>query len=129
MNHPTHARRERGAGRFSLILLLAVLGLVGYVAYQYVPVAMRASTFKVFMQDTVDRGAATGQTPAWVESQLRGGAREYGVPESAAYKVEAVNGGLRAAVRFTRPVSLPGYTYQYEFDHTVQSSTILNSPK
>jgi len=128
MSHRTHSRRERGASRFSLILLLAVLGLAGYAAYQYVPVAMRASTYKVFMQDTVDRGAATGQTPAWVEKQLRGGAAEYGVPESAAYKVESVNGGLRAAVRFTRPVTLPGYTYQYEFAHTVQSSMMLNSP-
>ncbi|HYO63630.1 MAG TPA: hypothetical protein VER08_08240 [Pyrinomonadaceae bacterium] len=135
MNHPTQmrppaARRgERGAGRFQLILVLAVIGAAAYAAYQYVPVAMKASTFKVFMQDTVDRAAAAGQTPAWVEKQLKSGAAEYGVPEAAVYKVESANGRLRVAVRFTRPVSLPGYTYQYEFDHTVHSSAFLESPK
>ncbi|HYP53783.1 MAG TPA: hypothetical protein VEQ42_09610 [Pyrinomonadaceae bacterium] len=133
MNHPTQTRRaccrrgERGAGRFQLILVLAVIGVAAYAAYQYVPVAMHASTFKVFMQDTVDRGAASGQTAAWVEKQLKSGAAEYGVPETAVYKIESNNGRMQAGVRFTRPVSLPGYTYQYEFDHTVRSSTFLDS--
>ena len=135
MHHPIDARRgpgnpgERGAGRLSFFLVAAVLAAAAYVAYQYVPVAMQASTFKVFMQDTVDRASASGQSAEWAEKQLKAGAAEYGVPETAVYKVETRDGRLRAGVRFTRPVVLPGYTYQYEFDYAVTSGSFLASPK
>ena len=135
MYHPTDTRRglgnpgERGAGRLNFFLVVAVLAVAAYAAYQYVPVAMQASTFKVFMQDTVDRASASGQTAEWAEKQLKAGAVEYGVPETAVYKVEVRDGRLRANVRFTRPVVLPGYTYNYEFDHTVTSGSFLASPK
>ncbi|HEV2764053.1 MAG TPA: hypothetical protein VGV38_13805 [Pyrinomonadaceae bacterium] len=135
MNHPEDTRRglgnpgECGASRLNLVVVLALLAAVAYVGYQYVPVAYRGSTYKVFMQDTVDRAAATGQTPAWVEKQLKAGAEEYGVPADAVYKAEMREERMRASVRFTRPVVLPGYTYEYAFDHTVTSDSFLAEPK
>ena len=135
MYHPIDTRRgpgnpgERGAGRLNFLIVVVVLAAAAYVAYQFVPVVMRASTYKVYMQDTVDRASASGQPAAWAEKQLKAAAAEYGVPETAVYKVEARDGRLQANVRFTRPVVLPGYTYEYEFDHTVTSGSFLASPK
>ena len=33
---------------------------------------------------------------------------------------------LEARVQFTRPISFPGYTYDYEFDYTAQSTSFLS---
>jgi hypothetical protein len=118
---------ERGGSRLNLLIWIVIIGAVAYVGYQYVPVAFRASTYKVYMQDTVDRGLATGQGISWVENQLRAGADNYGVPDSAVYKIEQRDGRIVANVHWTRPIPLPGYIYQYNFDHTVRSSGFFTS--
>lgn len=117
--------RERGASRLSLILLLVVLALAAYAGYLYVPVAYQASLYKVYMQDTVDKAVATGKNAKWVEEQLKSGGDEYDVPGDAVFKVENRDGYLEANAQFTRDISLPGYTYEYDFDHTVRSSSPL----
>lgn len=116
---------ERGASRLNFLIFVLVLAAAAYAAYLYVPVAYQASLFKVYMQDTVDRGVATGQRAAWVESQLRAGATEYDVPPDAVYKVELRDNRMEASVRWTRPVVFPVYTYLYNFDHTVKSGSFL----
>lgn len=118
---------ESGGARLNLLIWVAIIGVVVYVGYQYVPVAFRASTYKVFMQDIVDRGVAMGQGSPWVETQLKAGAVDYDVPPDAIYKIEQMNGRIVANVRWTRPVPLPGYIYQYKFDHTVRSSGVFNT--
>ena len=40
--------------------------------------------------------------------------------------VQNDNGRLAARVTWTRPVQLPGYVYQYNFDHTARSSGFIN---
>ncbi|HEY0078416.1 MAG TPA: hypothetical protein VGB73_07195 [Pyrinomonadaceae bacterium] len=114
---------ERGASRLSLIFLLALLALAVYVGYLFVPVAYQASLYKVYMQDTVDKAVATGKPAAWVEEQLKSGGGDYDVPDDAVFKVENRDGYLEANARFTHFISLPGYTYEYDFDHTVRSSS------
>jgi hypothetical protein len=68
-----------------------------------------------------------GQGEEWVRTQLRAGGNDYGVPPSA--MIEASRSGegrIQARVRYTRPVSLPGYTYDYHFDHSVKSGQFLS---
>ncbi len=114
---------ERGVSRLSLILLLAVLALVVYVGYLFVPLIYQASLYKVYMQDTVDKAVATGKPASWVEEQLKSGGSEYDVPDDAVFKVENRNGYLEANARFTHLITFPGYTYEYDFDHTVRSTS------
>jgi hypothetical protein len=116
---------ERGGGRLNLVIVLALLAVVGYSAYQYAPVAYRASLYKVYMEDTVNKAAATGQTTDWLREQLRKGGEEYGVPPDATIEVTKKTSAVEAHVRWTRPVPLPFYVYQYSFDHTVKSSSFL----
>ena len=122
---PTGGAGERGASRLNLVIVLALLAVVGYSAYQYVPVAYRASLYKVYMEDTVNKAAATGQTTDWLREQLRKGGDEYGVPPDAAIEVTKKTSAVEARVHWTRPIPLPFYVYQYTFDHTVKSSSFL----
>src|ERR687894_367344 len=84
---------ERGAGRLSFYLVVLLLAAAGYVAYHVVPVVYRASTYKVYMQDAVSKGAALGKDPEWVKAQLRtAGVEEYGLPTNALVETNLTDG-------------------------------------
>lgn len=118
--------RECGASRLKFILILAVLAVVAYMGYQYVPVAYQASRFKIAMQDNVDKAATIGQSSEWLRNQLRVEGSEHGVPPNAEITVERTGDGrVQARVQYTRPVNLPGYTYLYNFDYTAKSTELL----
>ena len=118
---------ERGGSRLNLIIILAVLALAAYSAYNYAPVSYHAFLFKDSMQDTVNKAAyPPGQSAEWVTQQLRRTAKEYELPEDAYINVQKDGGQIVARVQWTRPIKFPGYTYQYTFDHTVRSSGFIN---
>lgn len=118
---------ERGGSRVNFLLLVVIIGLVAYAGYNFVPVAYNASLYKDYMQDIVNKAAyPPGQTRDWVESQLRAGSREYNIPPDADINVAIMNGQLEARVRWTRPIQMPGFTYQYKFDYTARSSSFVN---
>jgi hypothetical protein len=133
MKHPPDTRRrrgfsdERGAARLSFYLVIALIAVAAYVAYQVAPVMYRASVYKVYMKDTVDKGAATGKDAEWVKGQLRSvGVEEYGLPAGALVEANTSEGRLNARVRYTRPIDLTAYVYQYDFDHAVKSDKFLS---
>ncbi len=121
-------RDERGGARLNFLILVIVIGLLGYAGYNYVPVVYHASLYKDYMQDTVNKAAyPPGQTREWVEAQLRARIREYdSIPPDAHIEVANINGQLEAHVQWTRPVQMPGFVYQYKFDHAARSSSFVN---
>lgn len=122
------ARGERGASRLSFLVVVAVIVVVVYAGYQIVPVMYNASLYKVYMQDTVDKAVATGKDQEWVRAQLgSAGAEEYGVPQNPIIEMHVTDGRMVVRVRWVRPIVLPGYVYNYDFDHTVKSGKFLSS--
>lgn len=117
---------ERGGSRFNLAVVLLVIGLAAYSAYNYAPVAYHAYLYKDLMQETVNKAAYPPlKSNEWVKEQLRSSSEEYALPDNAEIKVENENGRITARVTFTRPVQLPGYVYEYNFDHTARSSGFI----
>lgn len=120
---------ERGGARLNFLITLLVIGTGVYSAYQYAPVSYNAFLFKDFMQETVNKAAySSGQmtTTAWIESQLRAGAKEYDLPSDMRLNVQNQNGQIVAQAQWTKPIQLPGFIYEYKFDHTVKSSGFIN---
>jgi len=132
---PESMRHERGAARLKLIIVLAVIAVVGYMGFQYIPVAYQARSFKKFMDEKVTSAAENPEIPTdqkgpAVENQLRSSAKDYGIPTDAKMSHIYQNGGLQVTVQFTRQINLlPGFAYQYKFDHTAKSDTSLNAPQ
>ena len=123
---PWARRRERGAARLKFIILLAVFAVIGYMAVQYVPVAYQSSRYKTRMQDVVTEAAAAGKGTEWVREQLAASAAESGIPKDAKITPAVQEGRMVVSVQFTRPVNLlPGFTYNYNFDHTAMSTEFL----
>ena len=119
-------RGERGGARFNFIVILIIIALAAYSAYNYVPVAYNAYLYKDLMQETVNKAAYPPiKSNDWVTQQLRDAAKEYDLPEDTDIRVQNENGRIVAHVTWTRPIQLPGYVYEYNFDHTARSSEFI----
>lgn len=121
----TTRSNERGGARLKFILVMAVICAVAYAAYLYLPVAYDAYVLKDLMQHKVDVAATQGYPAKWVDDQLKKSAEEYGIPPDAEITASPLDQRIQVHVQFTRPIEFPGYTYQYEFDHTARSTEFL----
>jgi hypothetical protein len=116
---------ERGSARLKFIIVMVVLAIIAYVGYQYVPVAYDAYYFKDVMQNKVDMASTQGYETAWVADQLSKSKAEYHIPENAIITPARNDNRIEVRVQFTRPISFPGFTYNYEFDYTAKSTTFI----
>ena len=121
----TRRSNERGSARLKLLIVLIVLGCVAYAGYLYIPVAYRAYLFKDLMQHDVDVAAAQGYAPTWVGDQLTKSLAEYEIPADALITPSQRDSRVEVRVQYIKTIEFPGYTYQYEFDHTVRSTAFL----
>ena len=130
MNHQTLLRNrgERGGARLKFIIFLVIVMIVGYAGYIYIPVAIDAYYFKDAMQNKVNLAAAQGYDGAWLTEQISKSKAEHNVPDNAVITPAQREGRVEVRVQFTRPISTPLFTYNYDFDYTAQSTTFL-TPK
>jgi hypothetical protein len=104
---------------------MIILGSLAYGGYLFLPVAYQNYVFKDLMQHDVDLAAAAGYPPSWVEDQLTKSLPEYDIPKEAVITPGLNENRVEVRVQFTRLIEFPGYTYQYEFDHSVKSTAFL----
>jgi len=116
---------ERGGATLKLVITLAVIACVAYAGYLYVPVAYRAYLFKDLMQHYVDVCSTQGYQVSWVGEQLVKSEAEYEVPSNALITPAARDNRVEVRVQYIIPIEFPGYTYNYEFDHTARSTAFL----
>ena len=116
---------ERGSANLKFVIVLAIIVVTAYAGYLYVPVAYQANTFKELMQHYADVAVAQGYPPSWAGEQLMKSAAEYQVPANAIITPAQRDNRIEVRVQFVRVIEFPGYTYNYEFDHTVKSTAFL----
>ena len=121
----TTRANERGGARLKFVLVVAVICAVGYAGFLYLPVAYDAYVLRDLMQHKVDVAATQGYPAMWVDDLLKKSAVEYGIPREAEITASPLDQRIQVHVQFTRPIEFPGYTYQYEFDHTARSTEFL----
>lgn len=116
---------ERGGARLKFIVVVLIVGIVGYAGYLYIPVQFDAFRFKDLMQHDADVAATQGYPVTWVTDQLKKSLVEFNVPPDAIITPTQQENRVFVRVQYTRPIEFPGYTYQYEFDHTAKSTAFL----
>jgi hypothetical protein len=117
---------ERGGARAKFIIAITIFAVVVYAGYLYLPVALDAYYFKDVMQNKVDLAATQGYETAWVKDQLDKSKAEYHVPpEAIIAPARSDDNRIQVRVQYTRPISFPGFTYNYDFDYTAKSTTFL----
>ena len=120
---------EHGGSRFNFLVVVALIAVVAYAGYQYVPVAYQASQLKVFMKDTVDNAVVTDKNAAWADDQIRRNLKNYGAPENALVNVANRDAHLEAQVEYIVPIPLLVTTYEYKFEHTARSAGVLTGTR
>ena len=116
---------ERGSATVKFVIIMAILCTVAYAGYLYVPVAYQAHTFEDLMQHYADVAGAQGYRPSWTGEQLMKSAPEYEIPANAIITSAQRDNRIEVRVQYVRVIEFPGYTYNYEFDHTVKSTAFL----
>ena len=117
---------ERGGSRVKFLVVITVLGLVGYALYLYIPVQYEAWLYKDLMQHNVDVASVSGYPTTWVKEQLTKSASEFNVPPDAVINASQAENRVVCTVQFTRPIQFLGFTYEYKFDHTAKSTAFLS---
>jgi hypothetical protein len=125
MNDMRITTNERGSARLKFIIAITVFAVVVYVGYMYVPVAVDAYYFKDAMQNKVNAAATQGYDANWLKDQLEKSRAEFNVPPEAIITPGRQDNQMLVRAQFTRPISFPGYTYNYEFDYTAKSTTFI----
>jgi hypothetical protein len=120
------SRGEHGGARLKFLVVIAIIALVAYTGYLFIPVAYQAFRFKDLMQNEVDAAVAMGRSPSWVKEQLVKSSSEYGIPADAIITPTQEDNRMVVRVQYTQPIEFPGYVYNYEFDHTAKSATFLS---
>src|SRR6266550_5569307 len=114
---------ERGGARLKFLIVVGIIGAVAYACYQFIPVAYQAYQIKDLMQNKADTAVALGKPAVWVKEQLVKSSAEYGIPADAVITPTLQDNRMEVRVQYTQPIQFPGFTYNYEFDHTSKSST------
>jgi len=123
----TRARTsEQGGARLKFILVVGIIAVVAYAAFQFIPVFFQAYQIKDLMQHDVDTAVALGHPPSWIKDQLAKSFPEYGIPADAVIAPAQQDNRLEVRVQYTQPIQFPGFVYNYEFDHTAKSATFLS---
>ena len=127
MNHQaiTLKSGERGGARLKFIIAIVVFVVIVYAGYLYIPVAVDGAYLKDAMQNKVDAAVAQGYEPNWVTEQLKKSGPEFHMPENATIASTQKDNRVEVRVQFTRPISCPGFTYNYDFDYTAKSTAFL----
>lgn len=117
---------ERGGATLKFVIVMAIIGAIAFAGYKFVPVVYQSYLFKDLMQHNVDVAATQGYQPQWVRDQLFKSLPEYNIPQTAMITPVARDNRIEVTVQYTLPIEFPGYTYQYEFDHTARSTAFLS---
>jgi hypothetical protein len=118
--------QERGGATLKFVIVMAIIGAIAFAGFKFVPVFYQSYIFKDLMQHNVDVAATQGYQPQWVRDQLFKSLPEYNIPQTAMITPVARDNRIEVTVQYTLPIEFPGYTYQYEFDHTARSTAFLS---
>ncbi len=118
-------KSERGSARLKFLVVVIVIGVVAYAGYMYVPVAYNAYLFKDLMQQKANAAVGLGHPPTWVKEQLVKSAPDYNIPTDIEITSAMQDKRMEVRAQYSQPIVFPGYTYQYNFDHTVKSTDFL----
>ncbi len=116
---------ERGSAMVKFVIFVAIFVAVVYAGYLYVPIAIDAYYFKDLMQNKADVCVTQGYDPSWLKDQLTKLEAEYHIPSDAVITTSQADNRVLVRVQYTRPITVLGFTYVYEFDHSTKSTAFL----
>ena len=120
-------KSEHGGARLKFVIVVAIIGIVAYEGYQFIPVLYQDYQIKDLMKHEVDAAVALGKPPSWITEQLVKIGPEYEIPKDAVITPTVQDSRVELRVQFTRSIEwFPGFVHDYDFDNTVKSSNFFS---
>ena len=114
----------RGEGKLGCIIWLIVLLLAGLVAYEAIPVKLASTQLYDYMDDQARFGARASASA--LQARVLRRAKELDLPVTKKdLTVTKAGGIIRMRCKFTVPVSVLGFTYDWEFDLKVDRQIFI----
>ncbi len=119
------ARSQRGEGHFKLLIVVVIIGLIGYVGFKIVP----AYVNNYQMRDTCETEsrlfAAHQKTEDKVRATVWETVQSLSIPVSEdQIKVEIVGKTVRVSLQYAVTVNILGYDYTMNFNPAGESPII-----
>lgn len=116
-DHPRRARsRESGGGSFGLIVTLAILAAIGYVAYQVVPTYVHNYELTNYLNDVVLQAVSNRIKVDDVPAAVLARCEELNLPvESGDVDMPSKADTIAVHVAYSLPVNLVFYTWTVHF--------------
>ena len=120
------SRAARGDGKIGCVIWMAILALLGYGLYKFVPVKVAASRFEDFMNEEASFGSI--KTVPQIEKEILARARELGLPITKDnLKITKTRDSITVEAHYEMIVNLFGgsYLYTWKFDPVAKRPLFL----
>ena len=115
---------SRGEGKLGCVIWLLALVLAGLIAYEAIPVKLATSQLYDYMDDQARFGARTPVNNLKVRILKR--AKDLDLPVTKNdLTVTKAGGMIRMQCKFSVPVSVLGFTYDWKFDLKVDRQVFI----
>jgi hypothetical protein len=109
---------ERGEGNLGCILWLLLLGVGVMIALKTIPVKVQSAELYDYMVELTKFAASNN--PEQLKKQILVKAQELKLPlDKDHVQVRKAGDRIQMEASYTVPLSFPGYTYEWHFDHQV----------
>jgi hypothetical protein len=109
---------RHGQGKLGCILWLIVLLAVVGIAAKLIPIKIRSAELYDFMEEQAMFAGRAGTDT--LKKRILDRAKDLELPlDKKNLKIERRGGRIRIRATYTVPVELPGYTYNWDFEHII----------
>lgn len=117
---------ERGEGQTQLIVTLAIVGLLGFIAVKVVPVYWQEKNVKYELEE-LNRKISIGSKGTQKDEEIRDAGKKVlndnQCPEDAKFEVNKAGGSVTSKISYTVPIEFYVYTYNWEVNLEVKDAT------
>ena len=115
---------ERGAGRLTVLFLLAFAAAIVYVVAIYVPIYQGNEAMQVAASEILHRGALQNLKDEDIRAQMKEKARECGLPDDHRLELWRDGRAMSARISYKHHVSFLIYSYDWPFEIAVKDPGI-----
>jgi hypothetical protein len=113
-------RSQRGEGQFGCLVGLALLLVAALVAYKMIPIKVKAAEMRDIVSDEAKSAGQHSNGQMMKAILAKAEQLELPVKESDV-RIERARDTIRVDVTYVVPVEFPGFTYNWDFHHKVES--------
>ena len=116
--------RQSGEVRIGTVIWLLIFAATALVCWEAIPVKMRSSQLQDFMVETAK--FSSHQTATNIKKTILRRSQELDLPvTNKGLDVKKGNGRIKMYAKYTIPLEFPFYTYNWEFEHTVDRPVFI----